>query len=230
MEEKIVVSQKLITSQKKIHGLISIAIIAFLSGSSYIFLKPIVEESGRSVLSMTIANGVVIAAIGLIGFFFAARVGFPWWWHSAERSAQGFEDTVYVLFSGIVLVILNTAINTSGSEQVQQMFSTGIFTPRIAIGFSLQAAVNEEIIFRLCTFSGITWLARHFIHSHQKSLICGAITSVFFFALFHHGSGRVLAFSLGLILVYIYYKRGLIPAMIVHFFANAIPFLLISSS
>ena len=229
MEEKIVIFEKLIISHKKIHGLISIAIIAFLSGSSYLFLKSIVEESGRSVLLMMIANGVVIAAIGLIGFFFAARVGFPWWWHSAERSAQGFEETLYVLFSGISLIIINTAINLSGWEQVQQMFSTGIFTPRIAIGLSLQAAVNEEIIFRLCTFSGITWLAYHIINSHQKALICGAIASVFFFALFHHGPGRVLAFSLGFILVYIYYKRGLIPAMIVHFFADAIPFLLISS-
>ncbi len=37
-----------------------------------------------------------------------------------------------------------------------------------------------------------------------------------------------MAFFTGFVMIYIYYKRGLVPVMVVHFFADAIPFIIIS--
>lgn len=112
--------------------------------------------------------------------------------------------------------------------------NVGWFTiskPFEAILLALRAGITEEIIFRLFLFSLLIWLLQkitaHFNleNKKEKITIFSAIIASIIFAALH--SFNILAFVLGLMLTFIYFKKGLIPVMIVHFFADVIPFLLV---
>lgn len=70
----------------------------------------------------------------------------------------------------------------------------------------------------------MTWGVLRLLGSKRAPLIIGAVMPTFFFGLTH--GGFLSAFFIGLALVYVYHQRGLLPAMIVHFFADAIPYVL----
>ena len=125
-------------------------------------------------------------------------------------------------------MVTNTLVNLTYLNQATQLpYWLTLLIPETAVALSLRAALTEEIVFRLFLFLLATWVIERFIHSQKRSMIVGAVASAFMFALMH-GSGFAVAFPLGLALVYIYHRGGLLPAMIVHFFADAIPSALIS--
>ncbi len=64
------------------------------------------------------------------------------------------------------------------------------------------------------------------MRSQRAPLVVGALTSALVLGLIHPSFWSV--FMIGLALTYIYYQRGLLPAMIVHFFTDAIPYTLVS--
>ncbi|MBU7009856.1 MAG: CPBP family intramembrane metalloprotease [Theionarchaea archaeon] len=90
----------------------------------------------------------------------------------------------------------------------------------------LSVSCTIAVSFRLFLFPVIAWAVAYFLHSQDASLITGALVSSFFFGLIHPGFGFITVFLIGLALVYIYYHRGLLPAMIAHSFTDAIPFTL----
>lgn len=94
------------------------------------------------------------------------------------------------------------------------------------MALAFRAAQNEEVIFRFFLFPLVAWGVRHFVRSRRVSLVTGAMASSLFFGLIH--PGFFPAFLMGLALVYIYHQRGLLPAMVVHFFTDAIPYVLVS--
>ncbi|MBU7047700.1 MAG: CPBP family intramembrane metalloprotease [Theionarchaea archaeon] len=172
---------------------------------------------------------------GSMGIFLASRLNLPSWWRPGTDSPQSRRTTIYVVLLGIIIVILNTAINVGsvlmiGEAQIEQssfwLFSV---TPKTAVALSLHAAITEEILFRLFIFPLVALTAWYFLHSQKESLVIGAFVSLVLFGLMHPGLPRFLiAFTLGIPVIYIYYNRGLIPAMITHFAADAIPFVIIS--
>jgi membrane protease YdiL (CAAX protease family) len=126
------------------------------------------------------------------------------------------------------VVVSNTLINFAYRNQDEQSASwLTSLTPETAIALSFRAALSEEIIFRFFLFPLATWLSKHFIKSHQASLVVGAMASTLAFG-FIHGAGFAVALLTGLVLIYIYHQRGLLLAMIVHFFADMVPFVLLS--
>jgi len=167
---------------------------------------------------------------GIVGILCASRFDLPSWWHSGTNSPHSRQITTRVVLIGIMLVVFNTIVNVANSTKiVKSSHWLSLITPRMAIGIALHAGLTEEILFRLFLFPVAAWIAWHFLHSRKDSLIIGALVSSFFFGLMHEPAFFV-AFVLGFPMIYIYYHRGLVPAIMVHFLADGIPFVIIALS
>lgn len=143
---------------------------------------------------------------GWAGVFLARRVGSPLWWRSNNNSPVLRQKTYIIVLLSLLVVICNTVLNLvyymAHRDQASQVSPWLILlTPEIALALSRARA--------------------------QASLVIAGLASAMLVGLIH--PGFVQAFLIGLALVYIYYKRGLLPAMIIHFLADAIPLVLISS-
>ena len=169
---------------------------------------------------------------GLAGLFFSRRVGCPLWWRSHKNSLRLGRSTYITVALGLSVVIGNSAFNfafyMADPDQALRVAPwIVLLNPERAIALSFRAALNEEMLFRFFLFPLVTWAILYFKQSQKVSLVIGGLISSTAFG-FIHGAGFITAFLVGLALVYIYYQRGLLSAMAVHFLADAVPFLLIS--
>lgn len=198
-----------------------------------VMLMPVLLQSGLffqlSTTAILAIDFGIVALTGITGLIFASRIGAPSWWQSGRDGSSASRRTTYVtVLLAISIVVTNTLVNLTYLTQATQLpYWLTLLTPGTAVALSLRAALTEEIVFRLFLFLLATWAIERSTHSQKRSMIVGALASAFMFALMH-GSGFAVAFPLGLALVYIYHRRGLLPAMTVHFFADAIPFASIS--
>ena len=94
----------------------------------------------------------------------------------------------------------------------------------ISILISLRAGLNEEISFRLFLFPFLVWFLIHFTDSQKVIIGASALITAFIHGLMH--PGFFVAFLMSLVLIYIYYKKGIFSAIFFHFIIDAIPFTL----
>ncbi len=197
--------------------------------SSIIRDKSVLLPADVSVATALITAACLYIFLGIVGIWAALRLNLFIWWNSQDWKNSG--ETVIIIALGAIIVVLNTVVNVSWqiagypdiSESSHWILS---ITPQSAVALSLHAAVTEEIMFRLFFFSAAAWTASHFLN-RKKTLITGAVISCFLFGLMHSGN-FLFPFFLGFIMVYIYFHRGLIPVMLIHFLADSIPFVIIS--
>ena len=210
--------------------ILSILVVAGLVMVTDIILMPTLLETYHQPSESSIyfiANDLSVTLFtGLAGLFVAPRVCCPIWWQS-KRNSEPWRGTALLTAVGVSIVIVNTLNNLISVEQSMRYSPwLSLLTPPTALAVSFRAALNEEVIFRLFLFPLAAWVFKR-LKQTEISLIIGALTSSILFGLIH-GAGFLWASLTGLALVYIYYQRGLLPAMSIHFFADAIPFVLIS--
>lgn len=185
----------------------------------------------QSILARIFLGNIAIYLVaGVLGLYFASRLNLPLWCRWNSGSPDSRRVSFISLLLGLGAVAANTLYMLSLLDQIQVIDQTHWFfclTPRTAAALSFKAALTEEIFFRLFLFPVVTWAFDHFLRLREVSLVFGALLSQFFFGLCH-GQAMLVAFFVGFSLIYIYYKRGLIPVMVIHFFGDAIPFVLIS--
>ena len=215
----------------RIYGPISILIAGVLVYTVDVTLEPLsvfYSEISSEISAETVAieNALFVLITGFLGLIFASRCNLPWWWRPGDGSPDAKRTSTTVLILGVALVVANTVINVAYRNR--GLLGASSLTPEVALALGFHAAIVEEIGFRLFLFSIGVWAANYVLHSRDGAIAIGALVSTLLFALFHPGSGNVLAFVLGFVILYIYYQRGLIPAMVVHFLADAIPFTLTS--
>jgi membrane protease YdiL (CAAX protease family) len=174
----------------------------------------------EAAVSHIIVGDIAFAlGAGLVGLLVVSHLGLPIWWsHNDEHSSQ---ISLIVIVLGASLVLINLIMYMTNLDQLASCSFLTMFAPKTAIALSLRAALTEEIFLRLFLFPAIAWVVMHFL-KRELSLIIGGVVSSVYFGLIH--PGFFLAFFVGLALVYIYYYKGLLPAMIVHFLADAAPF------
>lgn len=211
--------------------ILSIPVVAMLVATTDVVLMPILLETYHQTPATStyfIANDFTIVLLtGLAGLFLAPRVGCPIWWRPNDDSPKLRRKTILAVTVGVAIVIINTLNNLIYIDQAAQTSSwINLLTPSTAVAISLRAALNEEVIFRLFLFPLVAWILKRLKQS-EFSLTIGALASSILFGLIH-GAGFFWAFLVGLALIYIYYQRGLFLAMPIHFFADAISFVLIS--
>lgn len=216
----------------KFRDLIPILFVAALVVVMDVAVMPILVGYYHQVSAIVFFNDfVVILLAGLAGIFFAPRVGCPLWRrHSINSSTLG-RAAYFTAVLGFSVVVINTVVNLVyfmgyRSHTLQVSPWLALLTPEIALALSFRAALTEEVLFRLFLFTLVAWIVGRLVHSQELSLVTGALASSIVFGLIH--PGFLMAFLVGLALVYVYYRSGLLSAMTVHFFADAIPFVAIS--
>lgn len=217
----------------KVHLLLSFFVVAVLVAAIDVMLMSIlVRFYLQASISLVLAYDFSVTLMaGWAGVFLARRVGSPLWLRSRNNSSVLRHKIYSIMLLGLLVIVCNTILNVvyyvSYHDQAMQAAPwLASLTPEIAIALSLRAALNEQVVFRLFFFPVILLIIRYLVHSQKASLVIAGLTSAFLVGLIH--PGFVQAFLIGLALVYIYYQRGLLPAIVVHFFADAAPLVLIS--
>ncbi len=187
---------------------------------------PLYDQS-QFPLAVSLAGDFSVCIVfGLIGVYIISRIGLPLWWNSGTNSRQSQQISIAVLFLGVAVITAGTFITfyrTIWSPFVYQYFA--LLTLRSALSLSLRDAVLNGIFFYLFLFPLAVWISRHFI-SKKYSLILGGVATAFLDGL-NGGFFSIPPFLVALSLVYIYYLRGFLPAVIVRFLAGAIPYIVI---
>jgi len=214
----------------KVRNPISILMVAAMVVAADVAVMPILRQSLYRRASPTTIFAFDFSSVlltGLAGLFFAPRVGSPCWWRPGDNSPASWKVTFIAALLGLAVVVSNTLIFVANRNQVAQQapWLTSL-TRETASALALRATLTENIVFRLFLFPLAAWVVGQFIRSQRTSLIVGALGSALMFGFIH--PGFVVAFLAGLALNYIYYQRGLLPAMMVQFFGDAIPFVLLS--
>jgi membrane protease YdiL (CAAX protease family) len=212
--------------------LVSIVAVATLVVMADTVAMPIVSKYLYGSASATIVFvsdfGIVLFA-GIAGLFLAPRLGCPFWWRAGNGSPASRRMTLLTALLGLVVVASNALALLVYRDQVAHANVApwmALLTPARAVALAFRAALNEEIFFRLFLFPGTAWVVGHFIPTRQASLLTGVLVSAIVYGVMH--PGFLMAFLVGCAFSYIYYRLGLLPAMVVHFFTDAIPFTLLS--
>jgi len=213
--------------------LLSFLGVAVLVAATDAVLMPILFrfylQAGAALVLIYDFSVTLIA--GWVGVFLARRVGSPSWMRSSNDSPVMRRKAHSVVLFGLLVVVCNTVLNVfyylAYHDQALRVSPwLAYLTPEMALALSLRAALNEQVVFRLFFFPLILLMIRYFINSQKASLVVAGTASAILVGLIH--PGFVQAFLIGLALVYIYYQRGLLPAIVVHFLADAAPLVLIS--
>jgi membrane protease YdiL (CAAX protease family) len=129
-----------------------------------------------------------------------------------------------LILLGLAIIIPNTLIYYFSQSVISTIPWLSFSNLKEPILLALRAGIHEEIVYRLFIFTLATYLVSTIIESKRKSVIIGMVLSSIVFGLLH---GFYFAYLSGAILAYIFYKNGLISAIVVHFLADAIPWTLL---
>ncbi len=198
-----------------------IVCIAVTVGLIDIRVLPSLQAAG--IGSTAVVDVVAALVPGILGLRFALDNGLPVWfrkWTELRRPHHFFLTASLSLF-----IILLTAGLYLVSPLTQLPAWAASLTPERAILLALRAALGEEVLFRFFLFGLVVWMGRKIRAERGVSLIVAAVLSALAFTLIH--SGFYIPFLEGLLLAVIYFESGLTPAMVVHFCADAIAFLIL---
>jgi len=186
-------------------------------------LMPFLHQKLKFPSSSVALDVAVVLLSGFLGKQCAIKAGLPLWWRRDDKLS--IEKQLISLFAfGVMVILPNTLISLyyANDETVPWLHFSNV---NETVLLALRAALQEEIVFRLFLFSLSVLVAGRLVNSRKLVIIIGMVLSTFLFAAMH--SGYVMAFASGLILAHIFCCSGLLPAMAVHFLADAIPWLLV---
>ncbi|MTI68346.1 MAG: CPBP family intramembrane metalloprotease [Firmicutes bacterium] len=213
--------EKYLIKNKKIFFFILASITAFID----CYLAPYIS-SNSSILKFAFFDFTIVILFACFGSIITRNVEFKS--NSKDKSRAPFYIWSIITFLGLTLIAVNTytwMLNYNGNIQNYKWLESLNYIGAVLI--SIRAAITEEIIFRFFLFSFIFFIFSKFVDSRRSILILSILVSSFIFSFFLH-SGSLVSFGAGIIITYIFYKKGLVISMIVHFLADVIPFLLIS--
>lgn len=174
--------------------------------------------------SSPLLDVVVCLISGSLGIRLALVNGFPIWW---RKGAELRQPRLLFLTAGLGLfaILLNTGVYLLSPLTQLPDWAVSL-NPELAVLLASRAALEEELLYRFVLLGLIVWIARQIRAEHGVSLIVGAILSSMAFTLMH-GTFYIPLLE-GLILAVIYFEGGLLPAIFVHFWTDAVPFLILS--
>lgn len=209
----------------KMRDIVIVTAIALFVVALDVVMISLYDQMLTSLAVVLAGDFSMFLIFGVAGIYFASRIGFPLWWCPSTDSPRSQQTSLITVLFGVTVVVGGTLLvfyRIIWSPTLQWAAS---FTLGTATAFSLKNALYSEILFRLFLFSLVVWIGDR-LSSRKYSLALGAIASAFV------GSFQGILFSapsflIGLLSVYIYYQRGLVPAVLVRFLAGAVPFIII---
>ena len=201
----------------------------------FLFALPFLEVHGFE-LETLVAGGLIGLPLVVVGFLTASRCRAV----SEQDNARRAKLVVVALLVGIVVGAANLGANVALAAAdpairalLQEHFAEPLPWARVA-----SVAVVEEIVSRLFLMSVVAWIASRFLNNARTVFLTALIVSAFLFAVPHllgrplpthsalaalYASGVVVKSGLaGLVLGWLYWRRGLPYAMLCHFAANGL--------
>ncbi len=208
-----------------------------IAGIWLLFLLALPFLEGETIsMETTIGGGLIGALLVITGFMAASRVR-PALDRSLPMQARfilfavvtGVAVGVFHMGSNLILASLDDNVHALLVER---------FVGRPEWGSTFAAAVVEEVAFRLFVLSVVAWLTFRFIGQHRAAFLVGLLVSAVLFAVPHlwgrpsAGAGVVaevyggmILFNSGLIgcvLGWVFWRWGLLQAMVCHFVVNTV--------
>lgn len=172
---------------------------------------------GDTLVQRTVRDLITLVIAMVAGRYLTKKLDLPLWWRRIESISlrkQIFNLTVI----GLILSVTTYLSNYFFSGTIEGSWVSYSINEKEILLISLRAGIQEEILFRLFTFSFITFLLNKKMDS-KKSMIIGALMSSVLFGLMHYPNFSY-PFFIGLIFVYLYCYNGLAPVIIMHIFIN----------
>ncbi|QUH26208.1 CPBP family intramembrane glutamic endopeptidase [Serpentinicella alkaliphila] len=198
---------------------LSVAFINFALSSFFI------EKLKQPIYQNILSDGIIILLAGFLGMHLALKHNLPLWWRRIKDISL-FKQFISITSLGLIMIISNSiiyyyhlSVNENSIASIPWLQFSNM---KEIILLSLRAGITEEIVFRLFIFTFAVSTVRKIIHRDDFSIVIGIIISALSFVLLH-GGFNIVIFIYGIILAYIYLKNGLVPAIIVHFLSDAIP-------
>lgn len=176
-----------------------------------------------SIIRLSLSDTIILLICGFIGLVLADKLNL-FIYNPSKEFIKGSSKTVsLILLLSILLVTANEISWVLYSKTgVLPEWALGLNFPS-AILISARAAIYEEIFFRLFLMTTIIYLLKNII-SYKKSVLIGISVSALIFSVSIH-SGSMISFASGLLLGFIFINTGIIPAILLHFVADAVPFI-----
>ncbi|MFZ5966846.1 MAG: CPBP family intramembrane glutamic endopeptidase [Bacillota bacterium] len=204
-----------------------IAVLSFFVLVSDVFVVSIIYPENPLII-MTVFDVLMTSILGIFGVIIANYVNIAVF--DAGKEAKEDHRLLQQLFLlGLVITAVNTYIwLISYEEVIQYVYWVKMLTPLKAIFLSLRAAIIEEVIFRVFLFSLLLGTAKRILKNNERTIaiFSSLITSVLFAFMLHGGTN--ISFAVGVVLSYVFYKRGLVPVMLIHFVGDVIPLVIVS--
>ena len=189
-------------------------------------LMQYIKHNMRGSFEGRFLTDILIILIAVyIGKGTARKLEFPlWWYRNSSISLRQQLTTISLL--GLAIIVSNSLIYYFHRNNLASFTWLTFSNTNNLILLALRAALQEEVLFRLFAFP-VTAFFISKINPSKKIYICsGIIISSLLFSLMH-GGFNITIIIFGSILAYAYYKNGLIPAMLIHFLGDAVPWLII---
>ncbi len=192
-----------------------------------ILIKPILYLES-SIYNLIITDFLIVSFLGYIGLAFAYKENLNTF--LPKHNYSDLPKRIFIIYSLLVffLIILNTVtwiIYSGGNIPLPSWIN--ITSPGLAVIIAIRAAFMEEIVFRLFLISFILYALKQLnviIEFNQKLSII--LSSIIFSFTFH--SGSIISIISGMILGAVFLNFGLLYAIIIHFLADVIPFIILS--
>ena len=168
---------------------------------------------------------LLVITAWIVGKRYIAKAGFPLWW-KRNNSISILKQLLFMSMLGLAIIIPNTLIYYANQNLTDVTPWLNFSSLKDVIFLALRAGLQEEILFRLFIFPTTVYLAGRVITSEKSKMLIGVLITSLIFGLMH-GGVNIPAIVFGAILAYTYYKNGLVPVIIIHFLANAIPWILL---
>lgn len=165
----------MLLKNKKVYGPLSI----FIGVALIVAMDTMLGSVFSSVWNVSVSRQVTIELVcilpgGLLGLFFASRMGFPWWWRPSDGSIKERWISAIILILSASFIGINTFSFLHATAADHPLLQVTPFTTKIALAASLRAPLTEEIFFRLFIFSGAAWVINRIFHSRDAAVMIGA--------------------------------------------------------
>lgn len=181
----------------------------------------------QNLIEKVFSDFIFVMFFGLPGIYLTEQAGTPFL-SRGKTDKSSLDSWVFIALLSFAIIILNTfAWYVSYRQAAGYLPWVRFLTPLNAVLLSAKAALSEEVIFRLFLFPLLIFVLKNFTNSIRIQVISSLIISAFIFSYSLH-SGSPVSFVAGIIIGHIYYKKGLGAAMVVHFIADCIPFVMLS--
>ncbi len=180
-----------------------------------------IELTLWSTVSLT--STLKVALTGYLGLTWGKENGFSALWRKGDQNKAGLRTTMILILATLVITSVNAGITLTyfrNTDLSASHWGQILSTPWKGLLCSLRAGITEEVPFRLFVGALVLWLLNSSAKTKNRAWWLAPLLTTLLFCLIMHPT-TPMAYASSLLLSVIYYRHGIIPAILVHAFIDA---------